>query len=572
MMGFKGLFKSKETTESENEESQGIERDQVEDETQTSRDSEEKIEELPEKSCRFCYEPFNTGDNSYKCPNCGIHYHYPRCLRNQLNCRVCGEKIVELNNVVKLVHFLSAVCPKCKNKIKLDFSLEPKLGVNCQNCGSKGKIANPYLKEIEEIKETQIEPSEDDETELEAEPEIADDESKGPEIIKPGSVEPRKTKLVIMEESITCHVCLGAIKTGLPVVVCKCGKKYHESCANRVITCPICESNITEYEPVDDIVRSRSEKFKDLEPTPPTETTAEVEPEIEAEPEVPQEPESEPEPEVEPEPEPIPEPEPVTAPEPEPEPEDEQPPEPEESPEPEPEPEPEVELEDEFELKLNSSNTFDTFTINNQNRIVHSIAHGVAEAPGQEFKLLYMYGEEGFGKTHLLQAIGNYVQDNKSELKVKYTPTKNLLTEYNEAKTSGKLDEFKDDYLNTDVILLDDFHEVSENKKNQEIIGKLFNNYLKNNKQIVVTSDRPVEEIESLHKKLANMMKDGLNIQLKAPGPELRKKILKNHVSQESIRMLDELIENSAKEDEVDLLELKKKLSKIISSKNGNNK
>jgi Zn ribbon nucleic-acid-binding protein len=550
-MAFKGLFSRKDTSSDaqKNEEQQVDSSGSSENVEESPADSDSKIEDVPDQSCRFCYEPFNNGDDTYKCPNCDTHYHYPRCLRNQPNCRVCGERIIEHENIVKLVNTLHAVCPNCQTKIQLEYSLEPKIPVNCSSCGRSGKLANPYLKAMEEKDDEIIEDSGIDQ-------ELIDDGTEdaaagtGEEVISPGSVTPRKPKLVIMEESITCHVCLGAIKTGLPVVVCKCGKKYHESCANRVKTCPICDVDITDYDPVDDLVRSRSAKFRELVEEFASESVSEYEQELTPEPVEPVEPTGV---ETAPEPETSPEPEPATAPV-------------TETPEPQPEEEGEVSDTDGAKFELNSSVTFENYLINDENRIVHSIAKGVAQAPGHEYRLLYMHGANGLGKTHLLQAIGNYVQNHK-ELKVEYAGAKQFFSTFDDALSSGKQKQFVAKFKDTDVILLDDLHEVSNSKSSQEKITKVFQNFLENDKQIVIAGDRPIEDMDSLEKNLANLFNDGLNVRLNTQGPELRKEILKKHITNESAKILNDLIDDPSKLDDSDLSKLKKEISKIIRAK-----
>jgi chromosomal replication initiator protein DnaA len=580
-MDIKRLFSRKETRDTYPEDNK-VKASKAKDNEPSSNESEILMEDLPTDDCRFCYNKFRSGNNAYKCGKCGTYYHFPNCVRNQASCRVCGEEIVKSSNTVKLIKFLFAVCPKCRKKMKLDFSLEPKLHVNCASCGSKGRIPNPYLKE-DEFKDKQLtEPTDDegpepvselnDEAEPESESESDEsDSAKDPAIIKPGNIKLRKPKLVIMEESITCQVCLGVIKTGLPVVICRCGKKFHEMCALRVERCPSCDLDLTDYEPENEIARERSSKFGSLD----AESEEEPEPEPDEEPEPEPEPDEEPEPEPEPDEEPEPEPEPDEEPEPEPEPDEEPEPKPipESYPESEPEPAlastPEPEEGSEELPKLDPNITFDNYLIDNNNRIIHSIAHGVAEAPGNEFNFLYMYGNEGFGKTHLLNAIGNHIKENESDKDVKYINAKQFFSEMEDAFDTGKQKEFEAYFSNADVLLVDDFQEITDNIKSQKMVNKIIKKLMINNKQIVFTGDKPIESIEALEKQLANLFKDGLNIKLTPPGPQLQKEILKKHVSNLSIGVLEDLIDKSIKDGEVDIDQLKKEISKIIMSNNG---
>jgi chromosomal replication initiator protein len=175
-----------------------------------------------------------------------------------------------------------------------------------------------------------------------------------------------------------------------------------------------------------------------------------------------------------------------------------------------------------------------------------------------------MYGTQGLGKTHLLQAIGNYVENNYSDMKVKYAPAKNFFSELDNALAKGKHRDYVSDLKNTDVFLIDDFNEVSQDKKTQDLVNKIFNNFIKNGKQIVITGDRPIESIKSLEKNLSAIFKDALNLKLADQDPELRKEILRRHVSDISVKLLEDLIENSAEKEQNDLDQLKKEIAKAI--------
>jgi chromosomal replication initiation ATPase DnaA len=426
------------------------------------------VEEMPKDTCRLCYEKFKVNTDAYKCGKCNTFYHYPKCLKNQTSCRVCGEKIVELGNVAKLIRFKNVVCPKCGMKIKLYYGKESKLHVNCPSCGREGFIPNPYLKTLgseddEEAETTESEEEEEEETEEEeiefeegeeedeteevssdAESEEMDidlaeepeaDDTAGPSIIKPSQAKKRKAKLVVLDESKTCNVCLGAIKTGLNVVVCRCGKYYHDSCADRVKLCPICDADFSDIENlVDDTEIDLSDEdlaaFSESEP------------------------------------------------------------------EPEPEPEPELELE----LKLNEHNTFEEYDVNDNNKIILSIAQGIAEMPGKEYNLIYIFGPKELGKTHLIQAIGNQIANSDSELVVRYATISQFYSELEYAEEIKKVDDFNEYYNGSDIFLIDDLQEIPKKKKNQEILMKILDNLLENNKQLVITGDRALDEIKDLNK------------------------------------------------------------------------
>jgi len=173
--------------------------------------------ELPSKPCHFCYEPFKQKELAYKCEHCDTIYHYPDCVKTQTSCRVCGETIAEKGNLFKLIKLRSVICPQCGMKVKLFFSMNPKLNISCPSCGHEGHLPNPYLKIIKESMEkeeaiTDEPKSEEDQIESEGagvpDEEVSKDEEldvwdedeleyvEEPEAGKPSSVERRNGLLI----------------------------------------------------------------------------------------------------------------------------------------------------------------------------------------------------------------------------------------------------------------------------------------------------------------------------------------------------------------------------------------
>ncbi len=525
---------------------------------QEKQDVHLHIDEVPKDKCEVCDETFKPGIDAYKCPDCGNFYHYPKCLKRRSKCKSCGNKIVEKDNIVQLIKTKQVVCPKCKKKVKLDFSTDDKVQVNCPNCNTKGLIPNPYLGEIEKLQKHQLDietlekqlegkvevKKEEKEKKVEKEVEPAKKEEKkkekgkadekedeeDKEAIKPSDVKQRKPKLTILKKSITCHVCLGSIKTGLPVVVCRCGKKFHETCANRVGFCPICEGDLTDYEPegelAEELIAEREKKPEvDME-IEPQELSVDIEPEPKPEPKR--------ETKKEPEPEPVPE----------------------------PEPEPEEGIKPRSELDSNL--TFDSYKVDDHNRIIYNIAQNLAQAPGKEFNIMYLYGGKGMGKTHLLHAIGNYILENKSDMKVVYTSTKQLFEDLKEAHSSKKLEDLEKAYYETDVLMIEDFQDIPKAKSGQDAISNIFENLIKNKKQIILTGDRFISEIKTLQKNVEEKLADASIIKIIQLSSDLRKELLKKEVSS-VFQMVDELIDEESSDE--DLEKLKEKLAKMLLDK-----
>jgi hypothetical protein len=227
--------------------------------------------ELPIEPCHFCYEKLVVGDFAYKCSKCDVLYHYPDCIKNQKNCRSCGEKVMLSGNLAKIIKLRSVICPKCGMKIKLYFNHGPKLHISCPNCGHEGNLPNPYIKELklpdfegtdddESIGEDSIQIDSEDDLEVWEEDELDSLEDKsdsdlevdievpeeGPKIIKDDTHKFRKPKLVTLDRTVSCNICIEDIVMDSPVVVCKCGDKYHESCATEVGACPTCDGSMEE--------------------------------------------------------------------------------------------------------------------------------------------------------------------------------------------------------------------------------------------------------------------------------------------------------------------------------------
>lgn len=178
-------------------------------------------------------------------------------------------------------------------------------------------------------------------------------------------------------------------------------------------------------------------------------------------------------------------------------------------------------------IQLNPQYTFERFIKGPSNEHAYFAARGVAEKPGEFHNPLYIYGGVGLGKTHLMMAIGNQIQATMPWLKVQYTPAESFQTDLVEAVKNGLHAHFKARYRNVDVFLFDDIQFIGQRAEyTQEEIYHTFNYLFQNKKQIVISSDRPPQQLSKLHDRLQSRFHSGLVIDIKPPNFETRLAIL----------------------------------------------
>jgi chromosomal replication initiator protein len=191
--------------------------------------------------------------------------------------------------------------------------------------------------------------------------------------------------------------------------------------------------------------------------------------------------------------------------------------------------------------QLRDRYTFDDFVIGKNNNFAYSAAMGVAENPGRNYNPLFIYGESGMGKTHLMQAIGNFALEGDDDVKVYYTTTETFTNEMIEAIQTNNMHKFRAKYRNVDILLVDDIHFLSRKEGTQEEFFHTFNALLENKKQIVLTSDRPPKDIADLEKRLVTRFESGLLADLKSPDFETRVAILRKKIETENFFLPDDV-------------------------------
>ena len=201
-------------------------------------------------------------------------------------------------------------------------------------------------------------------------------------------------------------------------------------------------------------------------------------------------------------------------------------------------PEETKEMEIEWNTNLNPKFTFDNYVVGNSNRLAFVAARAVAEAPGTIHNPLFIYGRSGIGKTHLMQAIGNYIKDH-SKLKVLYTTSNEFRDEFTGIATSnnkmGYSNAFKDKYRNVDVLIIDDIQFLVEAEKTQQEFFHTFNALHQANKQIIISSDKSPDDLKKIEERLRSRFMWGLPVDIYPPDFNLRCDIIRSKVKNTSI-------------------------------------
>ena len=175
---------------------------------------------------------------------------------------------------------------------------------------------------------------------------------------------------------------------------------------------------------------------------------------------------------------------------------------------------------------FNPKYTFETFVVGNNNNFAHAAALAVAQAPGKSYNPLFLYGGVGLGKTHLLHAIGQFVAFHKKGARVAYVSSEKFTNEYIDAIQNNQLVKFRKKYRQTEVLLIDDIQFLAGKERIQEEFFHTFNALHEAHRQIVMTCDRPANEIQNLENRLVSRFEWGLVTDLQPPDIEMRLAIL----------------------------------------------
>ena len=191
---------------------------------------------------------------------------------------------------------------------------------------------------------------------------------------------------------------------------------------------------------------------------------------------------------------------------------------------------------------FNAKYTFDSFVIGSSNRFAHAAALAVAEAPAQAYNPLFIYGGTGLGKTHLLQAVAQYVSEHSSELSVRYVTSETFMNDFINSLRDKRIEGFKQRYRAYDVLLIDDVQFFEHKERIQEEFFHTFNSLYEAGSQIVMSSDRPPREISTLEERLRSRFEWGLITDIQPPDLETRIAILRKKVKVDGIQVHDDQV------------------------------
>ena len=212
---------------------------------------------------------------------------------------------------------------------------------------------------------------------------------------------------------------------------------------------------------------------------------------------------------------------------------------------------------------FNPKSTFDTFVVGSSNRFAHAASLAVAEAPGVAYNPLFLYGGVGLGKTHLMHAIGHFIQEHFPNMRLLYLPSEMFTNELVLAIKNNKNVEFRSRFRNVDVLMLDDIQFIAGRDSTQEEFFHTFNALHSAGKQIIISSDKPPREIARLEERLRSRFEWGLVADIQKPDFDTRVAILRKKADNEGIEISNDMLELIAGRIESNIRELEGSLTRV---------
>jgi chromosomal replication initiator protein len=204
---------------------------------------------------------------------------------------------------------------------------------------------------------------------------------------------------------------------------------------------------------------------------------------------------------------------------------------------------------------LNPEYSFQSFVVGSFNELAHAASQAVIEDPGTAYNPLFIYGKTGFGKTHLIQAIGNHIRENTSK-KAHYVTSEKFAVDYVNSVQGNNVNKFKDKYRQHDVLIMDDIQFLSQKKKTQEELFHLFNTLYDNNKQIVFSSDMHPNYLKDMEDRLKSRFNSGMIVDISPPEQESREAIIRQKAADKGLSLSEDVIKYIAKAIESNIREL----------------
>ena len=217
-------------------------------------------------------------------------------------------------------------------------------------------------------------------------------------------------------------------------------------------------------------------------------------------------------------------------------------------------------------FNLNQKYDFESFITGKQNELAKAAAIAIAKDPGKVYNPLFLYGEVGLGKTHLMHAIGNEIKKDTPNCKLVYVSSENFTNDYVKSIQSGNIDDFKKKYREADVLLVDDIQFMKGQERTQEEFFHTFNTLYQQNKQIVISSDRPPKSLPAIEDRLTSRFESGMIADIGHPDLETRVAILKSKIEEKNIHfdITDDVINYIANVARNNVRELEGALNRII--------
>ena len=213
---------------------------------------------------------------------------------------------------------------------------------------------------------------------------------------------------------------------------------------------------------------------------------------------------------------------------------------------------------------LNPKYTFESFVVGGGNRFAHAAALAVAESPAEAYNPLFIYGGVGLGKTHLMQAIGHFIHQTDPKKKILYMTSENFTNELISAIQMKKTYEFREKIRKVDVLMVDDIQFIAGRESTQQEFFNTFNELHNDNKQIILTSDKPPKDIQRLEERLCSRFEWGLVADIQRPDVDTRVAILREKTVQDNIEVPDEVLQLIAGKIDSNIRELEGCLTRLV--------
>lgn len=219
-------------------------------------------------------------------------------------------------------------------------------------------------------------------------------------------------------------------------------------------------------------------------------------------------------------------------------------------------------------ISLNPKYTFDSFIVGRNNRFAQTAAFAIAERPGTSYNPLYIYGGPGLGKTHLMQAIGNYINETRSDLNILYVTsesyTNELIDNLRTTQNATAMRQFREKYRSVDVFMIDDIQFIVDKHATQEEFFNTFNSLYEAGKQIIITSDKPPKDIQKLDERFTSRFEMGLMADIGLPDYETRKAIITRKLEENDYDLAPEVQEYIAANFKSNVRKIEGALNKLI--------